>query len=88
MPNIKSSRKRMVQGELAREKNRAERSRLRTALKRVREATQADQAQARLREAVGLLDQAARERLLLHPNKSARLKGQLARHVNRLTAQS
>ena len=87
MPNIKSSRKRMVQGELAREKNRAERSRLRTALKRVREATQADQVQARLREAVGLLDQAARERLL-HPNKSARLKGQLARHVNRLTAQS
>ena len=86
MPNIKSSRKRMVQGELAREKNRAERSRLRTALTRVREATQADQAQARLREAVALLDQAARERLL-HPNKSARLKGQLARHVNRLTAQ-
>lgn len=86
MPNIKSSRKRMVQGELAREKNRAERSQIRTALKRVREATQADQAQARLREAVGLLDQAARERLL-HPNKSARLKSQLARHVNRLTAQ-
>ena len=86
MPNIKSSRKRMVQGELAREKNRAERSQIRTALKRVREATQADQAQARLREAVGLLDQAAQERLL-HPNKSARLKSQLARHVNRLTAQ-
>ena len=85
MPNIKSAKKRMVVSEQAREKNRAERSRLRTALKRARETTQAKDAEARVKEAVSLLDQAAQERLV-HPNRAARLKGQLARHVNKLTA--
>ena len=85
MPNIKSAKKRMVLGDLAREKNRGERSRLRTALKRAREATEAEQADALARAAVSLLDQAASERLV-HPNKAARLKGQLARHVNKLSA--
>ena len=85
MPNIKSAQKRMELGEAAREKNRAERSRLRTALKRARDTTQAKDAEARVKEAVSLLDQAAQERLL-HPNKAARLKGQLARHVNKLSA--
>ena len=86
MPNIKSSRKRMILSEKAREKNRGERSRLRTALKLARDATDADQAAARLREAAALLDQAAQERLV-HPNKAARLKGQLARHMSRLTTE-
>jgi small subunit ribosomal protein S20 len=85
MPNIKSAKKRMVLSEQAREKNRAERSRLRTALKRAREATEAKDAEARTREAAALIDQAAQERLV-HPNKAARLKGQLARRVNQLTA--
>jgi len=85
MPNIKSAKKRMILGDLAKEKNRGERSRLRTALKRAREATEATQADALTRAAVSLLDQAAQERLV-HPNKAARLKGQLARHVNRLSA--
>jgi len=86
MPNIKSSRKRMILSEKSREKNRGERSRLRTALKRARDATDATQAAARLREAAALLDQAAQERLV-HPNKAARLKGQLARHVSQLTTE-
>ncbi len=86
MPNIKSAKKRMVSGELNREKNRAERSRLRTALKRARES-KADQAQDLVKAAVSLLDQAAQERIV-HPNKAARLKGQLARHLNKVTAKS
>ena len=86
MPNIKSAKKRMVLGELNREKNRAERSRLRTALKRARES-QADQAQDLVKAAVSLLDQAAQERIV-HPNRAARLKGQLARHLNKVTAKS
>ena len=85
MPNIKSAKKRMVLGDQAREKNRGERSRLRTALKRARETTDAKEAEARAREAVALLDQAAQERIV-HRNKAARLKGQLARHVNQLSA--
>jgi small subunit ribosomal protein S20 len=84
MPNIKSAKKRMVLGEQAREKNRGERARLRTALKRARETTAADQAETRVNEAFSLLDQAAQERLV-HPNKAARLKGQLQRHVNKLS---
>ena len=86
MPNIQSAKKRMVLGELNREKNRAERSRLRTALKRARES-QADQAQDLVKAAVSLLDQAAQERIV-HPNRAARLKGQLARHLNKVTAKS
>jgi len=87
MPNIKSAKKRMVLGNLAREQNRGDRSRLRTALKRARDATALDQAEARTKEAFSLLDQAAQERLV-HPNKAARLKGQLARHLNQLSAKS
>ena len=83
MPNIKSARKRMVLSRLARDKNRQARARIRTALKRTRDASGAEDAQARLREAVALLDRAARTRLL-HPNKVARLKGQLARRVSLL----
>mgnify|MGYP001365374495 CR=1 FL=1 len=87
MPNIKSAKKRVVLGNLAREKNRSERSRLRTALKHAREATAPDQAEARIKEAFSLLDQAAQGRLV-HPNKAARLKGQLARHLNEVSAKS
>lgn len=83
MPNIKSSTKRMELSNQAREKNRAQRSRLRTAMKRVRDASDPEQAEARYREAASLLDHAARTRLV-HPNKADRLKGQLARHVNKV----
>mgnify|MGYP003353389058 CR=1 FL=1 len=68
MPNIKSAKKRMVLSEQARDKNRAERSRLRTALKRARES-QGEQASSLVNEAFSLLDQAAQERLV-HPNKA------------------
>ena len=57
MPNIKSAKKRMVLSERAREKNRAERSRLRTALKRAREATDAKDAEDRYRALFGQMDQ-------------------------------
>lgn len=84
MPNIKSAKKRM---ELSRKwtvRNRQVRSRLRTAVKRVREAEDAETAEARLREAVTLLDRAGRRRIF-HPNKVARVKSQLQKHVNELT---
>jgi len=85
MPNIKSAKKRMELSRAARSKNRAERSRIRTAIKRVRAAGSADDARARLLEAQAVLDRAANRRLI-HPNAVARLKGQLQRHVNALTA--
>jgi small subunit ribosomal protein S20 len=83
MPNIKSSKKRMELDRKWGARNRTERSRLRTVMKRVHQAEDAETAEARLREAVSLLDRAARRRLH-HPNKVARLKAQLHRHVNGL----
>lgn len=85
MPNIKSAKKRMVLSAQAAERNRAERSRLRTAVKKVRQSTEADAAAERLRDAIVLLDRAAQDKIY-HPNKVARIKSQLTRHVNGLAS--
>jgi small subunit ribosomal protein S20 len=85
MPNIKSSKKRAELSRAANVRNRAARARLRTAIKRVRAATDPEGAQEVLRQTQGLLDQAAASRLV-HPNRAARLKGQLARYVDSLSA--
>jgi small subunit ribosomal protein S20 len=85
MPNIKSAKRRMKTSAKARSKNRSERTRLRTAIKGVRQATTADAGRAKLREAVSLLDRAATKKLL-HPRTVARIKSGLARHVNELGA--
>jgi small subunit ribosomal protein S20 len=87
MPNIKSAKKRMELSRAANARNRAFRSQIRTAIRRVREAEDTDTAQARLRDAVALLDRAATKRLL-HPNRTARLKSQLAKRVNEMSAAS
>jgi small subunit ribosomal protein S20 len=83
MPNIKSAKKRMELSAVARVKNRAERSRIRTAIKQVRATQGADDGATRLREAVALLDRAATRRLY-HPKTVARIKSSLTRHVNAL----
>ena len=80
LPNIKGSEKRMRQQRVRGERNRAQRSRMKTAIKRVMEATDAEEAQAALRETEAILDRYASRRLI-HPNKAARKKSQLARHV-------
>jgi small subunit ribosomal protein S20 len=85
MPNIKSAKKRMALSAEARLKNRAERARIRTAIKNVRQAASAEAAAPRLREAVAILDRAATRRLL-HPNRVARIKSSLAKHVGGLSA--
>ena len=85
MPNIKSAKKRMELSRRWNDANRQKRSALRTAVKRVRLATSADEAQELQRKAVALLDRAATKRLM-HPNRAARIKSQLARHVGSLSA--
>lgn len=84
MPNIKSAKKRMHKSRAEGARNRAKRSRIRTAMKRVRGADSAEAATAALREAIVLLDRAATKRLL-HPKKAARLKSQLTRHAASLS---
>ncbi len=83
MPRIKSAKKAMRQGRARHERNRAQRSALRTALKRVRSATTPDQAAQAYRAAAQLLDRAARKGLI-HDNNAARHKSRLAAAVRKL----
>ena len=83
MPNIKSAKKRAVLDRKWGERNRKVRARIRTLIKRVRQAEDVETAETRFREAKKVLDRAARTRLY-HPNKVARVKSQLQRHVNSL----
>ncbi len=83
MPRIKSAKKAMRQGRAHAIHNRAQRSALRTAVKRVRAATSAADAQQALRAAARALDRAAR-RGLIHKNSAARHKARLAAAVKKL----
>ena len=77
MPNIASAKKNMRKSRAATVRNRAQRSALRTALKKARvESSSSDDKT----NAVSLLDRAARKGLI-HPNKAARHKRQLARQA-------
>jgi small subunit ribosomal protein S20 len=87
MPNIKSAKKRMELSRAANTRNRASRSRIKTAIRRVREAESVDSAQERLKEAAALLDRAATKNLM-PPNRAARIKSQLARQVNQMESAS
>lgn len=80
MPNIKSAKKRMQLSREARTRNRVTRSRIRTAIRRVSEADTHENADARRRNAVALIDRAANRRVL-HPNKAGRIKSRLDRLV-------
>ena len=75
MPNIRSAKKDMRKSRAAAIRNRAQRSALRTALKKSLAPTAS--ADERL-SAVSLLDRAARKGLI-HANKAARHKSQIAR---------
>ncbi len=75
MPNIASAKKNLRKSRAAEIRNRAQRSELRTALKKAR-STEADDATRQA--ATRLLDRAARKGLI-HPNNAARHKSQIAR---------
>jgi len=75
LPNIKSAKKDMRRSRAATVRNRAQRSALRTALKRASTPEATDEQR---RTAVTLLDRAARKGLI-HKNAAARRKSRLAR---------
>ena len=64
--------------------NRAQRSRLKTAIKRVSAQTEPQQAETEMKETAAMLDRMASRRLI-HPNKAARKKSQLAKAVKKLS---
>ena len=80
MANTQSSKKRLRQTITRTLKNRMQRSALRSALRKVRAATSAQDARAALHQAERLLDRAARKRLI-HPNTAARHKTRLHKLV-------
>lgn len=86
MANSKSAEKRHRQEERRRAENRAQRSRLKTSIKKVTAAGDADTAVTAFRETSALLDRFATRRLI-HPNKAARKKSQLAKVVASLGGQ-
>ena len=84
MPHSKSAQKRVKQNEVSREKNKAEKSRMRTQLKKVRTAIEAGDkaaAEAALPLATKLLDKAAKNSVI-HANKAAREKSRLRRDID------
>ncbi len=83
MPKIKSAKKAMRQARARAVINKAQRSALRTALKRVRSATGAEDAAQAYHAAARLLDRAARKGII-HRNNAARHKSRLARLVKKL----
>lgn len=80
MPRIKSAKKRMRQASAANIRNKASRSALRTAIKKVRSATSGAEATTAYAEAIRLLDRAGRKSLV-HRNTAARQKSRLAKVV-------
>jgi small subunit ribosomal protein S20 len=84
LANTPSAEKRIRQAQKRYEHNRAQRSRMKTGIKRVLGATDAQSGDVALREVYALLDRLASRRVI-HPNKAARKKSQLARHVASLS---
>lgn len=74
MPKIQSAKKNMRKSRAAAVRNRSQRSALRTAVKK---AAAPDASDAQRRQAVQLLDRAARKGLI-HKNAAARRKSRLA----------
>ena len=80
MPRIKSAKKRMRQTKARTARNKAQRSQLRTAVKKVRAAATGTDAQTAYAEAIVLLDRAGRKNIV-HRNTAARQKSRLAKAV-------
>ena len=80
MPRIKSAKKALRKSKSAAERNRAQRSELRTAVKKVRAATTKAEAEQALLVASSMLDRAGRKNLV-HRRNAARMKSRLAAAV-------
>jgi small subunit ribosomal protein S20 len=83
LANTRSAEKKVRQERKRRAHNRAQRSRIKTAIKDVLGAANAEAAAPAFKRASALLDRMA-SRSLIHRNKAARKKSQLAHHVAKL----
>lgn len=76
MPSSKQATKRMRQGEERRVRNKGVRSAMRTAVKKVLQAENGEEATKLLPAAMKRVDKAAKQRVI-HKNTAARLKSQV-----------
>ena len=86
MPNIKSSKKDVIRSKVAYEKNKADKSELKTNLKKFEAALASEDkaaAEAAYKVAVKAVDQAVTKGLL-HKNNAARKKSSLTLKLNKL----
>lgn len=90
MPNTPGAKKRLRQSLVRRDRNRAERTRLRNSLRKFREAIDAkdlDAAKSLSRIAAQMLDKAAAKKII-HRNKAARLKSRMSHQIVLHTTQA
>lgn len=80
MPRIQSAKKQLRKSKAAAARNKAQRSELRSAVKKVRAATTKAEAEKALNAASSLLDRAGRKNLV-HRRNAARMKARLAAAV-------
>lgn len=78
MPNIKSAKKRVITSKARTEANKAAKTNLKTAIKKAR----AEGADAAVIKAATVTVDKAAGKGLIHKNKAARLKSQLAKKAN------
>ncbi len=80
MPKLKSAKKHQATSAKAYVRNRALRSRLRTALKKVRQAPDKASAETALQAAISIVDRTANKGII-HKNSAARYKSRLSHLV-------
>ncbi|MEO6461476.1 MAG: 30S ribosomal protein S20 [Candidatus Eisenbacteria bacterium] len=85
MPHHKSAKKRVLTNDKARLANLAVKSRVRGALRKVREAKNQADAGVRLESALSVLDRAA-QKGVIHRTTASRYKSRLTLFVNKLPA--
>ena len=86
MPNIKSSKKDVISSKIAYEKNKANKSELKTMLKKYEAAIAGGDkaaAEAAYKSAVALVDKAV-QKGILHKNNAARKKSSMTLKLNKL----
>ena len=80
MPKLKSAKKHQITSAKAYVRNRALRSRMRTALRKVRQASDKTSAETALQAAISIIDRTANKGII-HKNAAARYKSRLNRLV-------
>ncbi len=81
MPNNKQQTKRLKNDEVKRQRNKADKSRMRSAVRGVLEAESKDAAVAATPQAMKFIDKAAKKNII-HEKAAARMKARMANHTS------